>query len=70
MIKRDTREALLEVVVLDVDLDGAIPLVLQELCDRLVDLRPQHLLRVSPLLIVRLTVIVHISPDNIVADQG
>jgi hypothetical protein len=70
LIKGDTREPFLKVEILDVAFYCAIALVLQELCNGFVDFGPQHFLGITALFIVSLAVIVHITSDNIVSNQG
>ena len=68
LVKRHAGEPLLQVVVLDADLNGAIALVLKELIDRLVNLVPQHLLRIALLFVICLTIVVHITTNDVVSD--
>ena len=70
LVKGYAREPLLQVKVLDVDLNGAVPFVLHELCDGLVDLASEHSLCVGALLVICLAVVVHIPTDNVVSDQS
>ena len=70
LVKGYAREPLLQVKVLDVDLNGAVPFVLHELCDGLVDLASEHSLSVGALLVICLAVIVHFPANDVVSDQS
>ncbi len=69
LIEWDTAVPLLDVEVLDVVFARVVPLVLEILRYRLLNLALEHSLRIVSLLIIRLAVIVHLATDDVVSDQ-
>lgn len=69
LIEWDTAVPLLDVEVLDVVFARVIPLVLEILRYRLLNLALEHSLSIVSLLIIRLAVIVHLATNDIVSDQ-
>ena len=69
LVKRDTAVPLLNVEILDVDLAHVVLLVLEVLVNSLLYLIFEHPLGIYALFIVRLTVIIHVSPNNVIANQ-
>ncbi len=70
LIEWDPAVPLLDVQVFDVDLTHVVLLVLEVLVDGLFDLIFQHLLGINALLIIRLAVVVNVSPDYVVTNEA
>jgi hypothetical protein len=65
-----TRESFLKIDIFYVYFDCSISLVLKELSDGLVNFIAKHFLSINSLLIVCLAIVIHISSDNVVSDEG